>query len=155
MLIRVYADTSTYGGLFDVEFALGSRLFFEQVKEGRFHLLTSALVADEISNAPLRVQEAYYAMLPYMEVVAVNEAALRLQQAYMDAGVVARKWQGDALHVAVATVHGAEVVVSWNFKHIVNYSRIRLYNKVNRQEGWKEIDIRTPLEVLIDEEETF
>lgn len=147
-LIRFHADTSTYGGLFDVEFALGSRLFFEQVKDGRFHLLTSAVVVDKINHAPLRVQEAYYAMLPYMEIVAVHEAALRLQQAYLDAGVVARKWQGDALHVA-------EVVVRWNFKRIVNYSRIRLYNRVNRQEGWNEIDIRTALEVLIDEEETL
>jgi hypothetical protein len=152
MPIRVYADTSVYGGLYDIEFATASQLFFSQVKKGQFTLFTSALVADEVAQAPEGVREAFYSLLPFAELVPVTGEALRLQRAYLEAGVVTHRWQGDALHVAVATVHNVEVMVSWNLKHIVNYNRIRMYNEVNRRLGWAAIDIRTPLEVIIDDE---
>jgi len=153
MPIRVYADTSVYGGLYDADFAAASQLFFNQVKKGQLVLVTSALVADEVTRAPENVREAFYTLLPFAELAAVTSEAFYLQKAYIEAGVVTKRWQGDALHVAVATVNGVDVVVSWNFKHIVNYNRIRMYNEVNRRLGWKAIDIRTPVEVLIDDEQ--
>ena len=58
----------------------------------------------------------------------------------------------DALHVAVATVTGCEVIVSWNFRHIVNFERIPMYNKINAVNGYNPIAIYSPLEVLADEE---
>ena len=36
----------------------------------------------------------------------------------MNAGIVSRKWEADALHVAVATVQRCRVIVSWNFQHL-------------------------------------
>jgi hypothetical protein len=66
--------------------------------------------------------------------------------------VVSPKWAADALHVAVASVNGYHAIVSWNFKHIVNYRRISLYNGVNLTEGYTPIAIHTPPEVVIDEE---
>ena len=53
----------------------------------------------------------------------------------------------DALHVAVATVAGCRVIVSWNFKHLVNFRRIPLYNGVNLTHGYAPIAIHCPLEV--------
>jgi len=49
--IRVYADTSVFGGPFDEEFQTVSRTFFEQVRSGRFKLITSALVQEEVDPA--------------------------------------------------------------------------------------------------------
>ena len=60
--------------------------------------------------------------------------------------------RSDALHVALATIGRVEVLVSWNFKHIVNLGRIRLFNAVNLEQGYGLIEIRTPREVLADEE---
>jgi hypothetical protein len=57
-----------------------------------------------------------------------------------------------ALHVALATVGRVDVLVSWNFRHIVNLGRIRLFNAVNLEQGYGLIEIRTPKEVLPHEE---
>ena len=58
------------------------------------------------------------------------------------------KYLLDAQHIAMATLARVDVMVSWNFKHIVNLNRIRLYNSVNLKLGYPMIDIRSPREVL-------
>lgn len=92
-------------------------------------------------------------MEPLIELLLTVDAALTLRDAYLAAGVVTPRWANDALHVAVATVRGAELIVSWNFRHMVNYERIRGYNAVNLLHGYRTLDIRTPREVLGDEDE--
>jgi hypothetical protein len=67
------------------------------------------------------------------------------------AGVIAAKMRADAQHIAIATVGRVDVLVNWNFKHIVNLRRIHGYNSVNLREGYPLIEIRTPREVLSDE----
>ena len=62
--------------------------------------------------------------------------------------MVTQKWANDAGHVAAATVAGADLIVSWNFRHIVHYDKIRAYNAVNLLHGYREIEIRSPLEVI-------
>ena len=57
----------------------------------------------------------------------------------------------DAQHIAIATVAAVDVLVSWNFKHIVNLQRIRGYNAVNISEGYPPVEIRTPQELGADE----
>ena len=59
----------------------------------------------------------------------------------------------DAQHIALATVCRADLVVSWNFKHIVHYEKIRGFNSVNLREGYGMVDIRSPREVVKYEEE--
>lgn len=51
-----------------------------------------------------------------------------------------------------ATINKADILVSWNFKHIVNVFRIRGYNAVNLKLGYSQIDIRSPKEIIINEE---
>lgn len=55
--------------------------------------------------------------------------------------------------MALATVARVDVMVSWNFKHIVNFSKIRLLNAVNLEQGYGLIEIRTPEEVIPNEED--
>ena len=62
--------------------------------------------------------------------------------------VVSIKHVNDAHHVAIASVVGADMIVSWNFKHIVHHDKIRKFNKVNIKAGHKEIQIYCPLEVI-------
>lgn len=147
-VIRVYADTSVFGGVFDEEFEAPSRAFFEQVKNRRFDLVTSALVQEEIRPAPVEVQEFFDRIIPMVDVVEVFEDALKLRDAYLEAGIVSRQWSEDALHVALATVAGCLLIVSWNFKHIVHFEKIPLYNAVNVLKGYSNIGIFSPLEVI-------
>lgn len=59
--------------------------------------------------------------------------------------------RADAQHIAIATVGRVDVLVSWNFRHIVNLERIHGYHSVNLCKGYPMIEIRTPREVLSDE----
>jgi len=54
--MRIYADTSVFGGVFDQEFSEPSRQFFEEVDAGRFVPVTSAVVEAEIEPAPERIR---------------------------------------------------------------------------------------------------
>lgn len=149
--IRVYADTSVYGGVFDREFETASGRFFEQIRLGRFRLVVSATVESEIEAAPRAVSTFFDEMLDFAEVVEIVPAALALREAYLDAGIVAPKSAEDALHVAMATVSRCAIIVSWNFKHIVHFQKIPLYNAVNIVHGYSALAINSPSEVIEDE----
>ena len=82
-----------------------------------------------------------------LEQVAIDDDVRALAYAYISAGVLTRKRRSDAFHVAAASVAGADLVVSWNFKHLVNYDRIRKFNAVNLMNGYRPLDIRSPKEV--------
>ena len=62
-------------------------------------------------------------------------------------------WAVGPPYVAVATVSGCRAIVSWNFRHIVNFRRVPLYNAVNKAQGYGPIAIHTPPEVVFDDEE--
>jgi len=53
-------------------------------------------------------------------------------------------------HFAIVTINRVDVLVSWNFRHIVDLSRIRLYNSVNLKYGYPLLEIRSPREVLYE-----
>jgi hypothetical protein len=146
--IRVYADTSVFGGVFDEEFEGASRIFFDAVENGKFLLLTSELVREEIQAAPDKVKNLFEQILTIAEVVEITAQAIDLQNAYIKEGIVTEKFLPDALHVALATVSDASLIVSWNFKHIVNFQKIPLYNAVNTLKSYEQIAIYSPLEVI-------
>ena len=147
-VIRVYADTSVFGGVFDEEFQIASRTFFDQVRSGRFKLVTSALVQDEVEPAPKQVRDLFDELLDIVDVVEISEEALNLKDAYLETGIVTEQSADDALHVAIASVNGCPLIVSWNFKHIVHFEKIPLYNAVNTLKGYGTIGIFSPLEVI-------
>ena len=151
--IRVYADASVYGGAFDEEFEVTSRAFFDQVCADRFRLVVSTVVCDELEDAPESVRDLFAELRQIAEAIDVTKEAIELQEAYLAAGIVGKKWETDALHVAVATESRCPVIVSWNFKHIVNFQKIPLYNGVNLIHGYNPIAIHTPQEVISDENE--
>lgn len=147
-VIRTYCDTSVFGGVFDDEFCAASNAFFEQVKSGRFRLLVSDISRAEVASTPAQVKELFESLLGEMELVPVDERILALRDAYVKTGIVGARSKDDAAHVAAATVVGAELIVSWNFRHIVHFDKIRLYNEVNKVYGFSAVDIRSPLEVI-------
>ena len=146
--MRIYADTSIFGGVFDPEFSVESKAFFYEVDRGIFDLVTSAVVAAEIEPAPDVVKSLFAKYVKCAEVAEVNKNIIDLRSKYIDAGIVTHKSLDDALHVAIATVSGCDLIVSWNFKHIVHYDKIPKYNAVNILNGYKQIGIYSPLEII-------
>lgn len=147
-VLRTYADTSVFGGCCDVEFRAPSIAFFELVRSGSARLIMTTLTTAELASAPAEVR----AVLNTLPTSATEDHDISpememLQKAYLKAGVVGSASEADALHVAAATVLACDVIVSWNFKHIVNLRRIRGFNAVNMFNGYRSIEIRSPMEV--------
>lgn len=147
--LRVYIDTSVVGGCFDEEFAEPSAALFELNRAGEIVLLVSDLLAQELRQAPEQVAARLDALnSDCTESVSTTARAVRLRDAYLDARVVSASSANDALHVALATTARSDVIVSWNFKHIVHLERIRGFNAVNIREGYAPLEIRSPKEVV-------
>ena len=146
--LRVYVDTSVFGGIEDDEFTGPSRKFFEQVARHGLVLIVSAEVLRELQEAPESIRCLLEGLTEKgLESIPVSPEIEALANAYVDSGVLGRGSESDAVHVAAATVSGADVIVSWNFRHIVNLERIRKYNAVNALKGYPEIEIRSPAEI--------
>jgi len=82
-----------------------------------------------------------------MEPVVLNEEVDTLTAEYIRAGVLGEASRDDATHVAAATVAGADLILSWNFRHIVNFDRICGFNSVNMRNGYRSMTILSPREV--------
>jgi hypothetical protein len=152
MKFRIYADTSVVGGCEDEEFAEHSIRLMESFVRGERVLVLSSLTVQELAMAPADVRRRL-ASVPeaHIETLQLDAEASDLADAYVSAGVLTAKMRADAQHIAIATVARVDVLVSWNFKHIVNLQRIRGYNSVNLRRGYPMIEIRTPREVMSDE----
>lgn len=146
---RVYVDTSVIGGCLDSEFADASNAFLGMVRDGRIKLLVSNLLAAELELAPFGVQELFGNLsTEVLEQVKSSEETKALRDLYLKSGVVSAKNSNDAHHVAIATIERTDIIVSWNFRHIVHLDRIRAFNAVNLREGYPTIEIRSPREVV-------
>jgi hypothetical protein len=146
---RIYTDTSVIGGCCDVEFEHGSNPLIESFRSGAEILVISDITLAELDSAPQRVRDVLLSIPSnYTEFVEFSEEAAGLSETYLNEGVVSRKSRVDAQHIATATICRADVLVSWNFKHIVNLARIHGYNSVNLRLGYPMLEIRSPVEVL-------
>jgi predicted nucleic acid-binding protein len=151
--LHIYVDTSVIGGCEDEEFATVTRRLWSKFQTGECLIVISDLTLQEIESAPQNVRRNLENIpADYQINVQLNAEAKELADAYAAHGIVGPGSLADALHVAIATVSSVDVFVSWNFKHIVNLGRIRLFNAVNLEQGYGLIEIRTPKEVLYEEE---
>ena len=146
---RVYIDTSVVGGFYDVEFEEYSRPLFDKINQGEIIFIYSDLLEKELQDAPDKVKDVIKNIeTEYVESVKISDESIELAQKYIDENVVGKSSFEDCLHIALATLNRADILVSWNFKHIVNVTRIRGYNSVNLKYGYPQIDIRSPRELL-------
>ena len=146
---RFYFDTSVFGGAFDKEFDEATFQLFERVRLGQVICVFSDLTETELLNAPENVKE-YFKNLPKpnIERVTVTDEILTLASKYVAEKVVGQTSFDDCIHIATATIYKADILVSWNFKHIVNIYRIRGYNSVNIRSNYPSLEIRSPKEIL-------
>ncbi len=146
---RIYIDTSVIGGYYDKEFEQATKLLFGKVETGEFTRVISDLLEAEIFRAPLHVREHLKKYHNHqIEKVGLTREATQLAMKFVDENVVGKTSLADCQHIAIATLNKVDVLVSWNFKHIVNLQRIRGYNSVNLKYGYTIIEIRTPKEII-------
>lgn len=146
---HLYIDTSVIGGYHDEEFKEVTRKFFERIEAKEFLIYFSEVNETELVLAPQYVKEVKTKIpnecLRFLE---INEETERLAQTYIAEKVLGKASSNDAYHIALASVNRLDCLVSWNFKHIVNFDKIKQFNSINLKLGYQLIDIRTPLEFL-------
>ena len=146
---RIYLDTSVIGGIFDEKFEVITNMLFNLVKLNQIIIVLSDLTENEIKLAPLRVNNFFYSLGEFnVEFINGLEESNRLAKAYINEKVVGPTSFDDCHHIAIATILKVDILVSWNFKHIVNVFRIRGYNSVNLKLGYSQIEIRSPKDII-------
>lgn len=152
--LRVYLDTSVIGGCFDAEFAPWSNGLLADFRAGLFQPVVSDLVTAEVERAPEDVRTTYRDLLSAgAELIEASPETVALLQVYMERKVLGPKYRNDMLHIATATVAEVDVLVSWNFKHIVRLDKIRLFNAINLEQDYRALQIYSPREVTTYEHE--
>ncbi len=146
---RIYIDTSVVGGCFDIEFKEWSDKLFDEFRNGNKIAVISDITLDELSFSRPAVRN-HLNSIPnsYKEYILNDYQTEELADKYIKEKAITKKSHEDALHIAIATVNKVDVLVSWNFKHIVNLDRIRKYNAVNLMNGYPVLEIRNPREIL-------
>lgn len=150
---RLYFDTSVFGGIFDIEFQHETELLFEMVKNGEIICVYSDLCEFELENAPEKVKTHFLSLdKNQTEFVEITEEINQLAQEYINEKVVGETSIDDCRHIACATINKVDYLISWNFKHIVNVFRIRGYNAINIKNGQIQLDIRSPKDIITNEQ---
>ena len=151
---RIYIDTSVFGGYYDVEFEEFTRPLFDKIINREYILLYSTVTQDELENAPKEVRELVnHLKAEFTEFLEPTDEAVDLATQYISENVVGKTSYADCLHIALATINRADFLVSWNFKHIVNVRRIMGYNSVNIKNGYKQLEIRSPRDLMTYEDD--
>jgi len=154
---RIYIETSVWNFPFiddAPQHRAATLRFFEQMRAGRFDACVSELVIREIQGAPEPRRAQILGLLDEISpaVFALNQATLALAEEFIAARMVSAKHANDAIHIASAVVRNADVLLSWNFRHIVKLQTRRLVTATSMVAGYKPIEICTPEEVTHDNE---
>jgi hypothetical protein len=145
---RIYVDTSVIGGCCDPEFQEWSEGLLSDFQKGIFLLVLSELVEAEIQAAPKEVRKIYFQFRKCVhELVLLPDEAIELADESLRRKILPLNYRDDARHIAMATISGADLLVSWNFRHIVHFKNIQKFNAANIELGYKPIQIYSPREV--------
>ena len=150
-VLTLYLDTSVIGGYHDTEWMIETRQLWQQAEAGQWRFVTSIVAEREVQDAPENVRTLFAATFNATNILDTSAEIEELAGAYLAAAVVPPKYADDALHLAMATVHGVRLVVSWNFKHLVNVRREDGFNAVNLLRGWPLVRIVSPKELIYAE----
>jgi len=151
--LKLYLDTSTISHLFaddTPEKMDDTNHFWNDVINGKFEIVISPVVTDEIENCtePRRSQMFEKLQQAQLQILSKTDEVVLLANEYINGGVLSVKSLADCLHIAFAVVYDCDIIVSWNFKHLVNVKTINKVKVVNAINNYREISIMPPTMLL-------
>jgi len=146
----LYLDTSVIGGYFDAEWMKGTRELWRLMELGCARFVTSSVTVDEIALARDHVRDLFAVHFDISDILPLSDEAKALADIYIRHGVLPQNCLNDARQVAVCTLARIELLVSWNFKHLVNAERKKGFHAINLLQGQPHVSIVTPWEVIYD-----
>jgi hypothetical protein len=120
----------------------GDEKDYQQTVFDRIFQKDFSVYFSEISETELSLPKDCYNHLD------LDNESKELAEAYLEEKILGKASLNDAYHIAIATVNRLDVLISWNFKHIVNYDKIKLFNSINLRLGYPMIEIRSPKDFL-------
>ena len=135
--LKIYLDTSVISHLkaTDAPEKMESTLkFWEELTQEKFDIVISNLVLEEVGNCS---EPKLSKLLDYLQKISfvnidITEEIEVLAQKYIDERIIPSKYNDDALHIAAASANNCEIILSWNFKHMVKYKTIIGVNGINK-----------------------
>ena len=152
---KVYLETTLFNFYFDKErdAHVYTMKLFNEIRSGKYEFYTSTYVTDELAEAPKAKHDKMLGLIDEygIEVLVPNDETVRIADIYIAQGVIPQKHRTDALHIAVATVYDLDIIVSMNFKHIVKRKTILATGDINKLNGYRAVEIYSPMEGVEDE----
>ena len=151
--IKYYLDTTIFNFVFaegDTEKKDITIKLFKDLPSISNGIYISDEVIREINRAPEPRKSQLVGQLEETNplLLEVDIEAEELAECYVKEGIIPERYRSDAVHIAVAVINGIEVIVSWNFEHIVKLKTRVMVNGINRLLGYHEIEICSPEEVI-------
>ena len=156
--LKLYLDTSTISHLFaddTPDKMRDTHLLWEDVENDKYEIFVSPVTMDEIENCnePKRSQMFERLGQIQFQILGKTDEVDRLAEEYIKGGVLSENSYADCLHIAFAVVYNCDIIVSWNFKHLVNYKTINKVKVVNAINHYREISIMPPTMLLEEVEQ--
>ena len=151
---RIYLETTLFNYYFEEDRGIdhiNTVLLFGEIAAGKYEAFTSAYVVEELERAPDEDKRSkMLGLITKYGITVLNESdeAVKIAEIYTEKGVIQRKYMADCLHIAIATVHGLDMIVSKNLEHIVKDKTIRMTTDINVQKGYRAVRICSPTEVM-------
>jgi len=156
--LKLYLETSTLN-FYYADDAPDKRddtiILFDEIKNNKWEAYTSYAVINEILKAPEQKKQLLLNLIKDYDIIVLPETPDidYLANVYVNEGVIPLKYRDDAVHIATASVHDMDIIISWNFKHIVKRKTVIMTALINARENYKQIEINSPSEVIESEHE--
>ena len=153
---KIYIETTLFNFYVDEDKGdahLDTVKLFNEIAAGKYEAFTSDYVIDELKKAPT---EKYMRMMGLFNnynipVLGMSDEADRLADLYVTEGVIPQKYRTDGLHIALATINDLDMIISMNFQHIVKRKTVKMTGLINTINGYRAIEIYSPMEVIENE----
>jgi hypothetical protein len=150
---KIYIETSIFNFVFadnDLEKKQDTLKLFKEISDGKYEPYTSIMVIEELQRATEPKKNNMIELIGKYDIAVLppSEEIIRLADIYVSEGIIPKKYETDAVHIAATTTNDLDFIVSYNFKHIVKRKTIMMVEIVNLREGYRRIGIYSPTEVI-------
>ena len=154
---KIYLETTLFNYYFDTdrENHPDTLRLFEDIAARKYEAFTSDYVVNELEKTQGEKRDKMIALIEQyaVKVLVLNSEAEQLADVYVVQGVIPVKYRTDGIHIAVAAVNDLDMIISMNFQHIVKRKTKLATASINTLNGYRAVEICTPMEVN-DHEDT-
>ena len=153
---KIYLETTLFNYYFGTDrgFAHADTVkLFQEIAAGKYEAFTSTYVTDELENAPQEKRDKMIGLITEYNIAVLvpNDETMRVADLYTNEGIIPLKYLTDGLHIAIAAVNELDMIISMNFQHIVKRKTKIGTEKINALNGYRAVEIYSPMEVVEDE----